>query len=83
MSGLSKDLPIDGFSQFEAVVPLSELLASTSKALAEFSMEFAGYEAMRDRGSSSDYGAGVAANKPNFSRPWTGFGATRPEPEDE
>ena len=41
-------LTANGFSEIKADVPVSELLASSSRGLAEFPMEFAGYEAVRD-----------------------------------
>jgi elongation factor G len=73
----------DGFSEIRAIVPLSELLASSSMGLAECPMEFAGYEVVRDNGSSTDDSSEVAANKPNHPRPRTGFDSVTPEPEDE
>jgi elongation factor G len=60
---------VEGLSEIKAVVPLSELLNLASKGLAQFPMEFAGYEAVPDDGSSTDSGTGVTANKPNSPRP--------------
>jgi elongation factor G len=77
------ELTANGFSEIRAVVPLSELLASNSRGLAEFPMEFAGYEAVRDNGSSTDNSSGVTANKPNYPRPRTRFETATPEPGDE
>lgn len=74
---------VDRFSEIMAIVPLSELLNLASTGLAEFPMEFAGYEAVSDDESSTDNGSGVTANKPNYPRPWTRFDAARPEPQDE
>jgi translation elongation factor EF-G len=58
----------DGFSEIRAIIPLSELLASASSGLRCAPMEFAGYESVRDNGSSDDGAAGVIANKPNAPR---------------
>jgi len=57
---------VDGFSEIAAIVPLSELLDSASTDLAQFPMEFAGYEAVSDHGPSTDSGIGVTAKKPNY-----------------
>ena len=48
----------------KALVPLSELLASSS-GIAVCPIEFAGYEVVRDGGSEDEGGPGVTANKPN------------------
>lgn len=71
-----------GWSEIKAVVPLSELLASGSRLLAEFPMEFTGYEAVRDDGSSEENGLGVTANKPNRPRPSRRSEMARPDLED-
>jgi len=71
-----------GWSEFKAVVPLSEILASGSRLLAEFPMEFTGYEAVRIDGSSDENGSGVTANKPNRPRPSRRSEMTRPDRED-
>ena len=60
---------VDGFSEIAAIVPLSELLDLASTGLAQFPMEFAGYEAVSDHGPSTDNGIGVTANKPNYPGP--------------
>ena len=73
----------DGWSEIKAVVPLSELLASPSRLLAEFAMEFAGYEAVRNDGSSDENGSGVTANRPNRPKPRSRSETTRPEPESD
>ena len=74
---------VSGWSEFRAVVPLSELLLSSSLLLAEFPTEFAGYEPVPDDGTSGDDGTGVTANKP--SRPPHGRRSemARPDQEDE
>src|ERR1017187_4821986 len=41
-------LTANGFCEIKADVPVSELLASSSRGLVEFPMEFPGYEAVRD-----------------------------------
>jgi len=74
---------VDGLSEMKAIVPLSELLASTSKSLGLFPMHFAGYEAASDDGSSTDGGTGVTANKPNYPRPWIRSEAAPIEHEDD
>jgi elongation factor G len=76
-------LTANGFSEIKAVVPLSELLASSSRGLAEFPMEFAGYEAVRDNGSSDENGSGVTANRPNDPRPGNRSAMARWAPEEE
>ena len=60
---------VDGLCEIRAIVPLSELLESATRVLAQFPMEFAGYEAVSDHGPSTDSGTGVTANKPNYPRP--------------
>lgn len=64
-----RNLAGKGLSETKAIVPLSELLGSVSRGLAEFPMEFAGYEPVSDHGSSDDDVSGVTANKPNSPRP--------------
>ena len=72
----------NGFSEIKAVVPLSELLVSAS-GIAVCPMEFVGYEAVRDNGSSDENGAGVTANKPDGPRPGRRSEMARPDPEDD
>jgi elongation factor G len=60
---------VNGFSEIAAIVPLSELLDSASTVLAQFPIEFAGYEAVSDHGPSTDSGIGATANKPNYPGP--------------
>jgi hypothetical protein len=43
--------------------------ASASTSLAQFPMEFAGYEVVSDDGSSTDGDTGVTTTKPNYPRP--------------
>jgi elongation factor G len=74
---------LSGFSEIKAIVPLSELLALASKGLAEFPMEFAGYEPVSYRGPSDENAAGVTANKPNRPRPSGQSEMARPDPEDD
>lgn len=71
----------DGFSEIEALVPLSELLVSSS-GISGCPMEFAGYEAVRDSGFTDENGSGVTANKPNGPRPGRRSETARPDPED-
>jgi elongation factor G len=59
------ELTVNGWSEFRAIVPLSELLLSNSRLLAEFPTEFAGYEPVSDGEVSGDNGTGVTANKPS------------------
>ena len=70
---------MSGFTEITAVIPLSELLATST--LSELPMEFAGYEPVRDRGPSDD-DPGVTANKPNHPRPKS-RSETAPWPPEE
>jgi len=79
---IESNVTADGFSAIKAVVPLSELLVSSSR-FAVCPMEFAGYEAVRDNGSSDENGLGVTANKPNGPRPNRRSEMARPDPEDD
>jgi elongation factor G len=74
---------IDGFSEIAAIVPLSELLDSTATGLAQFPMEFAGYETASDHGPATDSGIGATANKPNYPRPRGRSDAAPIEHEDD
>ncbi len=74
---------VDGFSEIDAAVPLSELLGSASKGLAHFPMEFAGYEPVSDHGTSTDNGIGVTANRPNSPKPKRRSDAAPLERKDE
>ncbi len=56
---------------------------SVTKSLAQIAMEFEGYEARPDGGSSTDGGIGVTANKPNYPRTRTRSEAIPIEHEDE
>lgn len=49
----------NGWCQMEAIVPLSELLASGSLTLGAFPMEFAGFEQRRDDGEPDENGTRV------------------------
>jgi elongation factor G len=80
---IEREESINGFSEIKAIVPLSELLTSSSLASAEIPMEFAGYEEVSDDGSSTDRNAGVTANKPSHPRPRLRCVAAKPEMEDE
>ena len=71
-----------GFMGLRAMVPLSELLASSS-GIATCPMEFAGYESVGGDGLPGENGSGVTANKPSGPKPQTRFEAVRPESEDE
>ena len=72
----------NGFSEIRAVVPLSELLVSDS-GIAVCPMEFVGYEAIQDNGSSDESGPGVTASKPNGPKPSRRSEMARPDPEDD
>lgn len=65
---IDHELTGNGLNEIRAVVPLSELLSVESGGLAEFPIEFSGYEPVRDSGSPDDGKAGVTANKPNYPR---------------
>lgn len=80
---IESEEPINGFCEIKAIVPLTELLTSASLGSAEIPMEFAGYEAVSDDGSSPDRDSGVTANKPNPARPRGRFDAASPQLEDE
>lgn len=73
----------NGFSEVDAIVPLSELLDPASTGLAHFPMAFAGYEAVFDNGPSPDDGIGVTANKPNYPRHGRRSDAAPIEQEDD
>jgi elongation factor G len=79
---VERKVTVNDRSEIEAIVPLSELLLSSSRGLAEFPSEFAGYEPVSDDGISSEDGSGVTANKPNYPRPGRGSEAARPDPEE-
>jgi elongation factor G len=79
---IERESVVNGFVQVEAVLPLSVVLASTPSGLALFPMEFACYEAVRDRDTPSEDGPFAPVKKP--SSPWPGSrsGMVRP-PEEE
>ena len=79
---IESSVTANGFSEIEAVVPLSELLVSSS-GIAMCPTAFAGYEAVRDSGSSDENGSGVTANKPDGPRPGRRSEIARPDPEDD
>jgi len=79
---IESNVTANGFSEIRAVVPLSELLVSSS-GIAVWPMEFAGYEVVRDSGSSDENGAGVTANKPAGPRLGRRSEMARPNREDE
>jgi len=72
-----------GLTEIKALVPLSELLASSSGVFAGVPMEFAGYEPVQDDHSSEDGNAGVTANKPNRPRPRSRSEMSRTDPEED
>jgi elongation factor G len=80
---IDRMLSKNDWSEIRAIVPLSELLNSASNGLADFPMEFAGYEALRDDGPSDENGSGVTANKPNYPRPRSRSEMARPAPDEE
>jgi elongation factor G len=71
-----------GFIEIKAVVPLSELLVSSS-GIAVCPMQFAGYEAVRDNGISDENGSGATSNKPRAPGPNSRSEVARPEADDE
>lgn len=73
----------NGFSQIRAIVPLAELLASSSVELSELPMEFAGYEPVSNHGPSDEDESGVTANKPNGPKPARRSEIARPEQDDD
>ena len=79
---IESNVTASGFSEIKAVVPLSELLVSSS-GIAVCPREFAGYEVVRDRGSSDEDASGVTANKPNSPRPNRRSEMARLDPEDD
>jgi translation elongation factor EF-G len=79
---IESNVTASGFSEIRAVVPLSELLVSSS-GIAVCPREFVGYEVVRDRGSSDENGSGVTANKPNGPRPHRRSETSRLGPEDD
>jgi elongation factor G len=70
-------------SEITAIVPLSELLASSSNGLAAYPMEFAGYEAVRDDDPLNENGSGARANKPDRPKPSRRSEMARPDLEDD
>lgn len=79
---IESNVTANGLSEIKAVVPLSELLVSSS-GIAVCPMEFVGYEAVRDGGTPDENGSGVTANKPNGPRPNRRSEMARPGPEDD
>jgi len=79
---IESSVTANGFGEIKAVVPLSELLVSAS-GIAMCPTAFAGYEAIRDSGSSDENGSGVTANKPDGPRPGRRSEMARPDSEDE
>ena len=71
----------NGFTKIEALVQLSELLASVSTVLAEFPMAFAGYEPLSDPGSSDDNAAGIPVKRPNGPTPRRRSGMAEFDPD--
>lgn len=71
------DITENGLCEFKALIPLSELLASASGKLAEFPMEFAGYEPVRESDLPDDGTAGVTVKRPNNPRLGGSSEATR------
>ena len=80
---VDRELTLNGWSEFQAIVPLSELLISSSRLLAEYPTEFAGYEPVSDGGVSGDNGTGVTANKPSRPPHRRRSEMVRPDQEDE
>ena len=72
-----------GSQLIKAIVPLSELLGSRSGGLAEFPMEFAGYEEVHHRGGFDGTVPGVPAILPKVPNQGRGSIAARHESETE
>ena len=72
-----------GSHLIRAIVPLSELLGSRSRGLAEYSMEFAGYEEVPYRGGFDGREPGVPAILPKVPNQGRGSAAARLESETE
>jgi elongation factor G len=63
---------VDGSQLIHAVVPLSEMLRSSTNGRPDYPMQFAGYEPIRHGGWFGDDGVGFTANKPNLPRAGSG-----------
>jgi elongation factor G len=72
-----------GSHLIKAIVPLSQLLGSRSRARAEYPMEFVGYEEVPHRGGSDGTEPGVPAILPKVPHLGRGSIARHLEPEDE
>jgi elongation factor G len=72
-----------GSHLIKAIVPLSQLLGSRSRAPAEYPMEFVGYEEVPHRGGSDGTEPGVPAILPKVPHLGRGSIARHLEPEDE
>jgi elongation factor G len=67
----------------QAMIPLAELLRSSTHGAATYQMRFAGYEPAPRSGWNRDDGAGVTANKPDGPRARGGVASAWPEAEQE
>ena len=79
---VERGLVVNGWYEFQTIVPLSELLLASARRLTEFPTEFAGYEPVSDSGISGDDGTVVPAIKPNLPQHGRSFKVTRPDPEE-
>ena len=70
------------FTEIQAEVPLSELIATFSGITAS-PMKFVGYQRVDDNNLSDESGSGVTANRPDGPTPSRRSEKTRPEPADE
>ncbi len=78
---IESNVTANALSKMKAVVPLSELLLSTS-GIAMCPMQFAGYEAVQDNDSSGENLSGVTANRPGGPRSHSRSEAAQPDSED-
>ena len=74
---------VHDFTEIVAVIPLSELLLSSSGSIARYPMKFAGFEPVSDSGPSADSGIGMTANKPNYPPSSNRSGASQIEHKEE
>jgi elongation factor G len=72
-----------GSQLIKTIVPLSEMLGSHFPGLAEYSMEFAGYEEVHNRGGFDGMDPGVPAILPKVPNQGRGSAAARLESETE
>lgn len=67
----------------KAMVPLAEMLRSSTQGRANYPMQFAGYEPVPRGSRSDDDAAGIPVMGPQSPRPRSGFAAASPDTESE